>query len=180
MIKIYCDKCGKEITENVNWVSDTTRVIDAKKTVVFTFQNEPLHICDECQHSELTCEFKVGDVVITADGRVGIIESFCDCKFCKERGFYEPNIKMELGTSQIYITNIDKENEFANFYQIGEKVFGNIDKQCVFDAIKNKRQELQDVQQELLKLEAQFDVIQKMKDGTMSSLIEIVKKINNL
>lgn len=179
MVKVYCDMCGKEITDGAHKVIEEIKATDVYGHTLITFPKE-IHMCDECQHNELTYGFKVGDVVIGADGCVGIIESFCDCKFCKERGFYEPNIKMELGTSQIYITNIDKENGFVNFYQIGEKVFGNIDKQCVFDAIKNKRQELQDVQQELLKLEAQFDVIQKMKDGTMSSLIEIVKKINNL
>ena len=31
MIKIYCDKCGKEITDNVNTVTEMTNLIDSTR-----------------------------------------------------------------------------------------------------------------------------------------------------
>jgi hypothetical protein len=64
MIKVYCDKCGKEITGNVNTVTEETQAIDCHNNVVATW-TDTVHYCDECQYEGLTCGFKVGDQVIT-------------------------------------------------------------------------------------------------------------------
>jgi hypothetical protein len=162
MIKVYCDKCGKEITGNVNRVFEEEKATDAKGNVITIFSNET-HICDECQYEDLTCGFKVGDQVITDNGRVGIIESFCDCDRCRDRGFYEPKIKMEIGDCQIYITDNDKRVGFNGFYSIGDRLFGNIDKQCVLDAIEYKKKEIKDAQKDLVELECQLAVVNKLR-----------------
>lgn len=116
MIKYFCDRCGEE-------TGDT-------------------QLCEDCLQEDLTCGFKVGDIVIASDGRVGVIEEICDCKSCKERGFYEPNVKMEIGVCQIWITNIDKEHNFYSFYQIGDHVYGNIDEESVLYDIECQKEEI--------------------------------------
>ena len=167
MIKIYCDKCGKEITGNVNTVTEETKAVDCHDSVVATF-TDTVHYCDECQYEDLTCGFKVGDTVITKDGRYGVIESICDCDNCKERGFYEPRVKMKFGEDQIWITDTDKRNGFNNFYKIGNQVFGNIDEECVLIAIKSKKEHIKEKQKELIELEAQLNVINVLKKGKYS------------
>ena len=162
MIKIYCDKCGKEITGNVNREVEETKAVDLHGAVVAKW-TDITHYCDECQYNELSCGFKVGDQVITDDGRVGVIESICDCEHCKERGFYEPQVKMEIGDSQIWITDTDKRNGFINFYKIGDRVFGNIDEECVLNNIESKKEFIKEQQKELIELEAQLDVIKHLK-----------------
>lgn len=162
MIKIYCDKCGKEIVDNVNTDSEETKAIALDGTVVAKW-TKTFHYCDECQYNELSCGFKVGDKVITDDGRVGVIESLCDCENCKERGFYEPQVKMRIGDSQIWISDNDKRNGFANFYQIGNKVFGNINKQVVIDSIKCKQEELRSISNELYELEGQLAIVSTLE-----------------
>lgn len=162
MIKVYCDKCGKEISGNVNQSVEYNEAKDALGVTLVVLP-KIIHLCDECQYNELTCGFKVGDQVITDDGRVGKITSFCDCESCKKRGFYEPNIKMEIGDGHIYITNTDKRNGFKNFYSIGNQVFGNIDEQYVLDAITYKKDQIQEVNMELFELNAQLNVVRNLK-----------------
>lgn len=105
MIKYFCDKCGKEI--------------------------ESGNLCSSCQEEELTCGFKKGDTVITDDGRTGFINGFCTCEKCKSRGFYEPKVITDEGMIPIHITNLDKDNGFPGFYRIGNRVFGNVDRDAV-------------------------------------------------
>ena len=88
MIKIYCDKCGKEITDNVNTVIEETEAKSSDNTVLMKFASVSHQYCNECMENELNCGFKVGDEVITSTGEVGTIISFCTCQLCKERGFY--------------------------------------------------------------------------------------------
>lgn len=159
MIKFYCNKCGKEITGNVNTVTEETKAIDCRDNVVATWKNT-VHYCDECQYEDLTCGFKVGDQVITDDGRVGIIEGICDCDRCKKRGFYEPKVRMTIGNDQIWITDTDKRNGFISFYQIGDKVFGNIDEEAI-GRIEHRVDELQD---ELVKYKSQLYMLLDLKD----------------
>lgn len=154
MIKIYCDKCGKEITDNVNEITEETQAIDCWDNVVATFKNT-VHYCDECQYEDLTCGFKVGDQVITDDGRVGVIESICDCDRCKKRGFYEPSVKMTIGNDQIWITDTDKENGFISFYQIGDRVFGNIDE----GAAERIKERIVELRHELAEYESQLNML---------------------
>ena len=159
MIKVYCDKCGKEITGNVNKEVEETKAIDLHGAVVAKW-TDMLHYCDECQYQDLTCGFKVGDQVITDDGRVGIIESICDCEGCKKRGFYEPSVKMTIGDCQIWITDTDKENGFRGFYKIGDQVFGNIDK----EAEKRIRERMADLRHELIEYESQLNVLLNLQN----------------
>ena len=162
MIKVYCDRCGKEIIGKTFKVIEEVEAVDGLGHVLIKFPKE-IHICDECQYNEMTCGFKVGDQVITDDGRVGIIESFCDCESCKKRGFYEPKIKMEIGNYQIWITDTDKKNGFMNFYKIGDQVFGNIDKESTLNDIKYKKDEIKSYQKELIRLKEQLNVVKKLK-----------------
>ncbi len=115
MIKYFCDRCGKETKGE--------------------------HICDECAIKELTCGFQVGNKVITADGREGVITHICTCAGCKERGFYEPTILMDDG-DETYITKTDKECGFEEYYQIGDHVFGNLDEYNVIAGMERCEQQL--------------------------------------
>ena len=115
MIKCYCDKCGKE-TNGTN-------------------------ICDVCAEEELTYGFKIGDKVITADGREGVITHICTCSRCKGRGFYEPTILLDDG-DETYITNTEKECGFEEYYQIGDHVFENLDEYNVIAGIERCEQQL--------------------------------------
>ena len=160
MIKFYCDKCGKEITGNVHKITEDIKVADALGYTLITFPKE-IHICDECQYNEFTCGFKVGDQVITNDGRVGVIEGICDCEYCKERGFYEPKVKMTIGNDEIWITNTDKKNGFINFYKIGNQVFGNVDK----EATKCIRERMAGLRHELVEYESQLNVLLDLKNN---------------
>ena len=154
MIKVYCDKCDKEITGDIHKIIEEIKAVDALGYTLITFPKE-IHICDECQYNEFTCGFKVGDQVITNDGRVGVIEGICDCEYCKERGFYEPKVKMTIGNDEIWITNTDKKNGFIRFYKIGDQVFGNINK----EAIKDIRESIADVRHKLVEYESQLNVL---------------------
>jgi hypothetical protein len=99
--------------------------------------------------------FKVGDEVITDDGRVGVITDICDCERCKERGFYEPVVEMKIG-SQIYITDTDKKNGFISYYKIGDRVFGNIDDKYLHSHLKTYTEAIKEI-------EAQLNVIEGLK-----------------
>ena len=89
-------------------------------------------------------DFRVGDRVITSTGKVGIIESICDCDQCKARGFYEPSVEAVDGVGSIYITDNDKRVGFRSFYQIGKYKFGNIDKESVEYDIKNETRKIEE------------------------------------
>jgi hypothetical protein len=164
MIKVYCDKCGKEITGNVNAITEETEAFDLEGNSVVTFK-DTVQICDECQYDDLTCGFKVGDQVITSTGKVGQITELCTCDRCKERGFYEPNVEVKIGSGHIWITGIDKNNGFIGFYQIGNRVFGNLDEEYVLDSIKSKKEEIYNMHKELIELESQLCVVQKLKNN---------------
>ena len=154
MIKIYCNKCGKEITGNINTVTEETQAIDCRDNVVATW-TDTVHYCDECQYEDLTCGFKVGDEVITYDGCVGEIIDICTCDRCRERGFFEPEVQYNNGEID-YIMISDKNNGFKNFYKIGDRVFGNLDDGRLLARILGLREELED-------LEAQLKVVEKLK-----------------
>jgi hypothetical protein len=154
MIKVYCDECGKEITGNINKEIEETKAIDLYGEVAAKW-TKTLHYCDECQYKDLTCGFKVGDQVITDNGRVGVIEGICDCEYCKDRGFYEPKVKMTIGNDQIWISDTDKKNGFISFYKIGDQVFGNVNK----EAIEDIRESIANVRHELVEYESQLNVL---------------------
>ena len=139
MIKYFCDRCGKE--------------------------TGGLHICDDCEYKELTCGFKVGDQVITSTGEIGYIDWICTCDNCKERGFYEPHVEVEIGVDSIYITDNDKMRGFRSFYKIGDRVFGNIDEDSLDYSIQSKQSQICELQEDLVQLNAQLDVIKKIKEN---------------
>lgn len=161
MIKVYCDKCGKEIIDNVNVVAEDTDIKDCHDVTILKIRSGVLHVCDKCQYDELSCGFKVGDKVITNDGRVGVIKSICDCDRCKKRGFYETNVKMTIGNDQIWITDTDKNNGFVSFYQIGDQIFGNVDE----EAEKRIKERIADLRHELAEYESQLNVVRTLKKG---------------
>ena len=158
MIKVFCDRCGKEITSNATVVSEETEVTDGNGAVVFKLRGKTLHICEECQYNELTCGFKVGDKVITSDGCVGTITDICTCDQCRGRGFYEPEIQYNNGSTD-YIMISDKNNGFKKFYKIGDRVFGNVDT----EASKRIRERIIELKHEVIECEEQLNMIKKLE-----------------
>ena len=154
MIKHFCNRCGKKITGKVNEYIDTTEAIDPRTQKIVATWKTVEHICDECEQKELTCGFKVGDKVITDDGRIGTIVEICTCDRCKKRGFYEPSV--DFGDYTDYIMTSDKNDGFKSYYQIGDCVFGNINEESV-----NK--ELEEIGERYNKLVKQQSVIYYLK-----------------
>ena len=158
--KVICDKCGKEITDHANVVPK--RATDGRGVVLFDCGTDLY--CDECMKDDLTYGFKVGDQVITSTGQVGKIIDICTCDSCKERGFYEPKVEVEIGSEKIYITDNDKRVNFRSFYKIGDKVFGNIDEKDLLYAIESTKEAIRKLQLKLIDFEAQLLVVQKLKN----------------
>lgn len=67
-------------------------------------------------------DFRVGDYVEDVAGRVGYIQSICQCEQCKARGFYEPFVLYTDGNSD-YITAYEYENGFPGYKRIGQYDF---------------------------------------------------------
>lgn len=162
-VKYFCDKCGNECKSNCTVIP--MYAYDGLGMKIVHIKNNIL--CDECakkfklvedrlEHDEdffdmtdvdialMEYDFKVGDKVITSTGQTGVIESICDCKNCKERGFCEPNVRTINGVGEIYITDNDKRVGFKSFYQIGEYLFGNIDKESVEYDIENESRKIEE------------------------------------
>ena len=140
MIKYFCDKCGKEI--------------------------ESGNLCSSCQEEELTCGFKVGDVVITNDGKTGVIKSLCTCEKCRRRGFYEPKIAIDNDAAPFYISRYDKDNGFANFYRIGNRVFGNIDYSAapvIEEFISTSKETIKRLEADIERYKKQLEVIKTLE-----------------
>ena len=163
MIKFFCDKCGKEITDNINTVIEETEAKNCCDNTVMKFASASYQYCDKCMEKGLTCGFKVGDEVITSTGEVGRITHICTCDFCRDRGFYEPTVEVEIGNNAIYITDSDKRNNFRSFFKIGDQVFGNIDEDDVLYNIKSTKEQIKELQSELIELEAQLNVVKMLK-----------------
>lgn len=175
MIKYFCDRCGKEIQDEGRQIY--TGVYDALGVFITTV-GAPKHLCNECsikleeikdelEHEEdifdmtdddielLRYTFKVGDNVCTADGRTGVISEICTCDHCKERGFYEPTIKFDDGSTN-YIMISEKNNGFKSYYFIGDRVFGNLDDESI-----NK--EIKECQNKLMQLYERRHRVEKLK-----------------
>ena len=183
MIKVFCDKCGKEIIDNINTVMEEIKVKDCCNNEIMKFDKTKYHLCNECNkrfnllHLDISdfmkfnekelgfleSTFRVGDEVITSTGQVGRITNICTCDKCKERGFYEPKVEVEIGSEKIYITDNDKRANFRSFYKIGDKVFGNIDEDDVLYNIKSTKEQIKELQSELIELEAQLNVVTMLK-----------------
>lgn len=67
-------------------------------------------------------EFHIGDYVEDATGRVGYIQSICQCEQCKARGFYEPFVLYTDGNGD-YITAYEYEKGFPGYKRIGQYDF---------------------------------------------------------
>ena len=67
-------------------------------------------------------EFHVGDYVEDVTGRVGYIQSICQCEQCKARGFYEPFVLYTDGNSDC-ITVYEYERGFLGYKRIGQYDF---------------------------------------------------------
>ena len=184
MIKYFCDRCGKEIEKKATLIP--IYAYDGNGVKLMQFGNK--HICEECvkkleeirdsllsKHYEqdflqmtdedielLRYTFKVGDQVITSTGQVGKITNICTCERCRERGFYEPIVKMDNGETED-ITISDKKNGFKYYYSIGDRVFGNIDEESVLEDIATTKSKIKQLQKELIELTTQLDVLKMLK-----------------
>lgn len=147
----YCSKCGRRIVEFPH-----------------KFLDKPYTLCphcyDEYRSNTMSLEdfvkeidFKVGDQVITSDGRIGFIIYICTCDKCKERGFCEPVIQYNNSETDC-ITALDKNNGFKNFYKIGNQIFGNLDDRDVLYRMKT-------IKEEMRELESQLAVINQLKNN---------------
>ena len=171
MIKYFCDRCGKEIT-----YANGYTIPPRMKNDNGIMHHGGFFICNECENkwnevkdrvsdidfiemsdNELQLyryDFKIDDKVITADGRTGTITDICTCDICKERGFYESTV--DFGNYIGYITISDKDDGFESYYQIGDRVFGNLDEETV-------NNEVDECKKRLLKLYKQLSLITNLK-----------------
>lgn len=184
-VKYFCDKCGNEIEKN--GVAILINVYDGLGSVLLSEIGRKF-LCEECaekfnmvkdrlEHAEdffdmtdedialMEYDFKVGDTVITSTGEVGIIKSICDCNGCKARGFYEPSVKTINGDYTIWITDTDKSNGFASFYQIGKYKFGNIDKESVERNIEWENTNIKEASKRLEEYESQLRRLKRLELG---------------
>lgn len=174
MIKYFCDRCGKETK-----IEDSYRIPPRMKNESGIMHHGGFLICIDCYHrwrevldrvSDLDfvrmtddelepyrCDFKVGDEVITNDGRVGEIVNICTCKRCRERGFFESTVELNDG-STYYITIYDREDGFSSYYKIGNHIFGNLN----IDAVRN---EVKAVVKRHLQLNKQLLLMESLKDA---------------
>lgn len=81
-------------------------------------------------------EFHVGDYVEDATGRVGYIQTICQCEQCKARGFYEPFVLYTDGNSD-YITVYEYERGFLGYKRIGQYDFTKKDENKIEPLIKS-------------------------------------------
>lgn len=107
--------------------------------------------------------FKIGDKVITSQGEVGVITKICTCDACKERGFYEPEIRTKLGSYKIYCTESDKRDNFKSFYSIGDNVYNNLDEGSVFTEIIQINRTIEESEKRLEMLKKQQNIIQHLQ-----------------
>lgn len=81
-------------------------------------------------------EFHVGDYVEDVTGRVGYINSICQCEYCKTRGFYEPYITYTNGDND-YITAGEYEQGFPHYKRIGQYDFTKKDEDKIEPLVKS-------------------------------------------
>lgn len=81
-------------------------------------------------------EFHVGDYVEDVTGRVGYIQSICQCEQCKARGFYEPFVLYTDGNSDC-ITVYEYEKGFPGYKRIGQYDFTKKDECKIEPLIKS-------------------------------------------
>ena len=144
------NKRGEEINYNINMAIEEPDIENHYDE--YDIENR----YDECIKDDLTCDFKIGDEVITSTGEIGRIVDICTCDLCKRHGFYEPMVEFTIGGAARYISNNDKKDNFRSYYKIGDKIFGNIDE----DEIKNR---INKIQMELIDLDLQLNVINSLK-----------------
>jgi hypothetical protein len=161
VIKYFCDRCGEEFSSAGLQLAVFARdkygsplLHGGYKHLCERCKQKFLYIKDKLEYSEkffelsdedidlLYYNFKIGDEVITSEGLIGVITDICDCDKCKERGFYEPQVKTTFGDSGIYITDTEKNSGFPSFYKIGDHVFGNIDLDYIIGRIDYTEREL--------------------------------------
>lgn len=177
MIKYFCDRCNKESKEQVSIIP--IYAYDGLGNKILSLYGK--HLCEECcakldsikeqlKHEEdifdmtdeeielLRYTFKVGDKVITANGRTGKITGICTCDQCKQRGFYEANIEFNDKDTD-YLMISDKKNGFKAYFSIGDRIFGNLDEKSV-------DKEINECYDRLLQLSEQLGMMTRLKSIT--------------
>lgn len=178
MIKYFCDRCGNEFKSDGLAIPVYAR--DGLGVKISFVDNK--HLCAKCtnkfnmvkdrlEYEEnffdmsdedialMEYDFNIGDEVITSDGCVGVIENICDCYKCRERGFYEPKVRLTKGAYDIYITNNDRDNGFSSFYKIGKYKFGNIDKESINRDIEYETHNIEEATKRLNEYREQLERI---------------------
>ena len=183
MIRYFCDKCKKEV-KNVSVIVQYEDVRDSWGCLITQYIAARHDLCDDCHErfkqlnidisdfmrfSEeelclMECTFSVGDEVITSTGEIGVITDVCTCENCKERGFYEPTVETKIGRHTIYITNNDKRVNFRSFYKIGDRVYGNLDEDCVLHDIKRNKEKRKELGEQCSTLNHQLGIVRKYKN----------------
>lgn len=107
-------------------------------------------------------EFHVGDYVEDVTRRIGCINSICQCKRCKERGFYEPHVMYNSGDCD-YITVHECEKGFPSYNRIGQYDFTKKDEGKI----------------EPLDCEAASDYSNEKLRKKINELVEVVNELRN-
>lgn len=98
-------------------------------------------------------KFEIGDEVITVEGVKGKIVDICHCSACEGRGFPEPVWVKYGDNSKNYITKIDAEIGFLDYYKIGKYRFNDFDKGEVLREMAYHEDELKKLRQQLRVIE---------------------------
>ena len=98
-------------------------------------------------------KFKIGDDVITTDGKRGKIFDICTCSQCLERGFCEPIWITEDDNDRNYITIETAIRGFREYYQIGEYRFNDFDKSEILGTMALYEKELKQLKKQLKVIE---------------------------
>lgn len=201
-VKYFCDRCEREFKSNRLVVP--IYAYDALGIKLAHCGNKIL--CDECaeifesvkdylEHEEdffdmtdndialIEYGFRVGDIVVTDAGEIGFIEDVCDCDKCRERGFCEPKVKTVYGNNAIYITDIDKSNGFASFYQIGKYKFGNLNKEYVVSGIECTSKVIEEAKKRLEKYDEQLErikTLESFENSIKKDFLVTIDKYGNL
>lgn len=101
--------------------------------------------------------FKIGDEVIDIEGVKGVVTDICECKRCKQRGFFELEW-MDEENEYYYITDHAAKNGFIDYYKIGNYRFNAFRRDLV-------EGEIEICESELARLKKRLRLIDELENG---------------